>query len=374
MMKTITTHTMDLAGKNYEIGFGLGKMYEHVPPLKTLHTQGMAGFLDEQVREATALFDRWCPGLTEELHGFADAMKVSPRQILYYGMTYLLPRCSQITLLPAITAEGKTLVARNYEFSHEAEDFCLVKTAVNGKYVHLGTSVLGFGRDDGVNEHGLSVTQSSCGFPVGAMPYMRAPKLKGLMFWAVIRALLENCKNTGEALAYLQGMPIAYNINLLLADKEGNAALFETLDGKSAFKMIGADSEEQLLFATNHAVLPEIIPDEPKIMVHSAKRYNYIKDSLVNKTAFTRETLKEMLLARYPQGLCCHYYEEYFGTTKSMVICPEDGTVEICWGGRKENGWDVYDVNSPLENTSREIEISLEKAQAGVYAYQGREH
>ncbi len=369
-MKTMQAHTMNLSGTSYEIGYSLGKRYAEIPPLKALHTQGAQGFGDELVKEASDLFDHWCPGLTEELHGFADALEVLPERIFYYSMTYLLPRCSQVALLPSITAEGKPLVGRNYEFSHEAEDFCLVKTVVKGKYAHLGTTVLSFGRDDGLNEHGLSVTQSSCGFPVGAQPYMRAPKLKGLMFWAVIRGLLENCKDVGEALAYLDGMPIAYNLNLLLADKAGNAALFETLDGRSAFKRIGADTGEQLLFATNHAVLPELIPHEPEIMIHSAKRYEYIKEKLADKTGITHDNLKEMLLARYPDGLCCHYFEEYLGTTKSMIISPADGTIELCWGGRRENGWETYEVGKPLQNTSRNIEISLEKAGTGTYDYQ----
>ncbi len=371
-MKTMQAHTMNLAGASYEIGYGLGKMYAGIPPLRALHTQGARGFGSEQVEAARALFDRWCPGLSDELRGFADALEVPPEQIFYYSMTYLLPRCSQIALLPSLTADGKPIVARNYEFSNEAEDFCLVKTAVKGKYAHLGTSVLSFGRDDGLNERGLSVTQSSCGFPVGSMPSMRAPALKGLQYWAIIRGLLENCKDTEEALAYLKGMPIAYNLNLLLADKAGNAVLFETLDGSSAFKRIGPDTAEQLLFATNHAVLPELIPGEPEIMIHSAKRYDYIGEKLAGKTGVTREQLKDMLLAGYPGGLCCHYFAEYFGTTKSMLISPKDGTIELCWGGRKENGWEIFDINKPLPSATRNIEINLERAAPGMYGYQKR--
>jgi predicted choloylglycine hydrolase len=371
-MTTIQTHTMELLGTNYEIGYRLGKMFANMPAQKALHTQGMTGFSRVQIQEATALFNHWCPGLTDELNGFADALKVNSEQIFYYSMTYLLPRCSHLVLLPSLTAEGKPLVARNYEFSHEAEDFCLVKTAVNGRYTHMGTSVLSFGRDDGMNDHGLCVTQSSCGFPIGALPNMRAPQLKGLMFWAVIRGLLENCTDVGEALTYLREMPIAYNLNLLLSDRLGNAALFETLDGRSAFEQIGQDSMKQLLFATNHALLPELIPYDPKIMIHSAKRYEYIKETLLSKTGVSRELLKDMLLARFPDGLCCHYFEEYFGTTKSMILSPVDGTIELCWGGRAENRWQTYAISKPLKNGIQEIEISFERASPSTFEYQCR--
>jgi predicted choloylglycine hydrolase len=363
---------MDVSGTNYEIGTGLGKMVAGIPPLKALHTQGMQGFGNGEAKEAAELFDRWCPGLTEELRGFADALEVKPEQVFFTAMTYLLPRCSHVALLPTLTAEGKPLVARNYEFSHEAEDFSLVRTSVKGKYTHLGTSGLSFGRDDGLNEHGLSVTMSSCGFPVGALPFMRSPVLKGLQFWAVIRALLENCKDVNEALAYLKGMPIAYNLNLMLADKSGNAALFETLDGRAAFKKISADTEDQLLYATNHAVLSELMPYEPEVMIHSVKRCEYLEQQLTGKTGITREELKAMLLSMYPDGLCFHFYEEYFGTTKSMVISPVDGTIELCWGGRQENAWQTYEVSKPLEHTMRPVELILDKAKPGTFDYQRR--
>ena len=202
-MQNMQAHTMNLEGTSYEIGCALGRMTAGIPPLRANATGGMEGFGPAQADEAIALFDRWCPGLTEELRGFADTLDTRPEQVLYYAMTYLLPRCSQIGLTPGLTAEGKPMVARNYEFNHEAEDFCLMKTAVKGKYTHMGTSVLQFWREDGLNEFGLSVTMSSCGFPVGPMPYMRAPKLRGLQFWAVIRALLENCRDVAECLAYL---------------------------------------------------------------------------------------------------------------------------------------------------------------------------
>ena len=362
MMLKLEAHTAELAGTSYEIGYQLGRMTAAIPPLKAVHTAGMEGFGLKQVQEASALFDRWCPGLTEELCGFADALKVSPDRVFFYGMTYLLPRCSQIALLPSLTAEGKPLLARSYEFSHSAESFCLTRTSVRGKFTHLSTGVLHFGRDDGLNEHGLAVTMSSCGFPVGAMPCMPAPKVKGLQFWAVIRALLENCRDVSDALKFLRGMPIAYNLNLILMDKAGNAALFETLNGQAAQKRIDPGSKEQMLFATNHAVLPELASVEPFVMKHSVRRYDYIRDQLAGKHGVTREQLKDMLLARYPEGLCCHYYDAFFGTTKSMVISPADGTIDLCWGGRAENGWHTYRTHQPLANQTAEIEIELEQA------------
>jgi len=365
----IKTRTIELSGSNYEIGAALGRMTAAIPQLKALHTAGLPGLDADAAERASALFSQWCPGLNEELQGFADALQVPVTQIIYYGMTYLRPNCSQIALLPALTESGRPLLARNYEFSHEAEDFTLVKTRVKGKYAHLGTSVLHFGRDDGFNESGLAVTMSSCGFPVGALAAMRKPKLAGLQFWAVIRTLLENCQNVREALDYTAEMPIAYNLNLMLLDRTGNIALVETLDGRRAVKHISRGEGEQYLCATNHPVLPELIPYEPKAMRHSWQRYEWIRGRLAGAGAVTSKDLQEMLLAPYPDGLCCHCFREFLGTTKSMVIDPAGGTIELCWGGRRENGWHKYSIQAPLAFTENEIEISFDrfKPEMGEY-------
>ena len=94
---------------------------------------------------------------------------------------------------------------------------------------------------------------------------------------------IRKLQNVEEALQTLEDMPIAYNINLILADKEGNAALFETLDGVKAFRKIDDTTEQQYLHSTNHAHLQEIINLEPMAMKHSVCRYNYI-ENFVNQS------------------------------------------------------------------------------------------
>ena len=356
----VPVHTKQLVGTSYEIGQALGRMAAGSSPLKKLHTTGFAGFGDIEVKQATTLFARWCPGLQEELQGFADALQVPLSQVVYHGMTYLRPNCSQIALLPSLTAAAEPLLGRNYEFSHEAEDFTLVKTSVAGKYTHMGTSVMFFGRDDGFNECGLAVTMSSCGFPVGPLKNMRAPKVVGLQFWAVIRTLLENCRDVEEALAYLRDMPIAFNINLMLMDRGGHAALMETLDGHVAVQQIDEKSQVQYLHATNHAVLPPLVSMEPVAMRHSLQRYQWVAEKLDGARGVTPADLKKMLLADYPNGLCCHFFKDFFGTTKSMVVNPARGTIDLCWGGQAENGWKQYDIGQPLEDATAEIEICFE--------------
>ena len=367
MTKKAKARTLELCGNNYEIGRTLGSIVSACPPLLAAHTAGMEDFGPKEVDAARELFHRWCPGLNEELAGFADAVHAAPERILYYAMTYLRPNCSHLALLPSRTSNGHPLLARNYEFCDEMEDFMLIKTSVNGKYAHMGTGVLNFGRDDGFNECGLALTMSSCGIPVGAPKEMRRPAIHGLQFWAVTRSVLENCKNVEEALLFLKEMPIAYNLNLILLDKSGASALLETLDGKKAVKQIDPTSREPYLYAANHPVLKEFTAIEPVAMIHSLKREESIKKAIASCPTFSPETLKAMLLTPYPDGLCCHAYKDFFGTTKSMLIDPVDGTIDLCWGGQIENGWRTYRLAEPLGYSEMEITLTDEAVSPEIF-------
>ena len=230
--------------------------------------------------------------------------------------------------------------------------------------------MLQFGRDDGFNDQGLAVTISSCGLPVANLPHMQKPQFQGLQYWVVVRALLDNCKNTKEALAYLKDMPIVFNMNIILLDKTGHGALVQTMDGQKAFREIDVYSSQQMIHATNHSILSEFVHLEKQVFTHSIGRYQYIQKELEQETTVTREKLKEMLLDKYPDGLCFHNYKESFGTTKSMIISPIDGTIELCWGGRHENGWNLYHLSQPFDNQTSEIEIHIDDVQKGLFDWQ----
>jgi len=359
-MEKASVNIFELSGTNYEIGYHLGKMALNYPQCIEMQIVPPNTFTEKRAAEMTEMFDLYCPGLNEELQGFAEAIGVSRLQIVYYAMTYLTPGCSLLAVLPSLTENGHVMVARNYEFSHKMDDFTFCKTKVTGKYAHMGGSSMQFGRSEGINEFGLMVGVTSCGRPVGNMEFSRKPAVTGLQFWAVIRTLLENCKDVEEALRSLMDMPIAYNINLMLADKTGKAALFETLDGKKAVQRIDETTKKQYLHSTNHAHIPEIMELEPLAMEHSFCRYEFVKNYMDQASQVTENDLKEILLAKYPTGLCCHWYDDFFGTIKSLVFDVTLGKVDICWGGLGYNGWKSYSLDTEFQPSIQIVDIEVE--------------
>ncbi|GBF74404.1 putative choloylglycine hydrolase [Paenibacillus sp. 598K] len=110
-MYNLSAYTVELTGTCYEIGYKQGSIISEHTALKLAYTRTLEGFGPTEYEEAVRLFDESCPGISEEIAGFADALHIPAGQIAYYAVTYLRPRCSQIALLPAMTALNKPLPA-----------------------------------------------------------------------------------------------------------------------------------------------------------------------------------------------------------------------------------------------------------------------
>lgn len=367
MLTHITAHHILLQGTPSDIGAALGRMVLAVPGLAGFAKLPLGALPQEDFAAIHRLLEEYCPGLNEELATFAETLRVPPERAMYYAWTYLKPGCSQMAALPSLTEDGHVLMARNYDYSHKMDDMTLYTTRVTGKYAHLGFGMIFFGRSEGMNEHGLGVSQTSAGLPVtSAANALRRPKVSGLQFWAVIRTILENCRNVEEALDLVREMPIAYNINLLLADKAGNAALLETLDGRNAVKHIGPGTPEQFLCTANHVILPELAPLDPKRMQNSLVRQQVMEQTLQRKPV-SRQDLKNLLTAGYPEGLCNHYYNEFFGTLRGLVFDLSAGTAEVCFGSPDLNPWQTFTVDGPVQQDSYPVKLKKEKSIANFF-------
>lgn len=299
----------------------------------------------------------------EELEGFAEEVNLNIKDIAFSWMSYLVPRCSGIAILGSLMKDGHTKLARNYEFSIEDEDLTVCQTRVKGKYAHIGGSIVGFGRTEGINECGLAVSMSSCGLPVSNIVGMPPAKIKGLQFWAVIKSLLDNCKDVEEALKLAMEMPIAYNINLYLADSKGNAVLLETINGHKAYEKIHEGSSKKYVFGTNHAVLEELKKYEPKVMKNSTVRYEKLNDFFRKKESFEELEIKDILLKKYPEGMSSYYYKQWFGTIKSVVMDTVEKRYSICWFGQQENNWQDYIVLGEMEEKEISKLVEFEEPQ-----------
>lgn len=360
-MKTKIATTMHLEGTSYEVGVQLGQRLKQIPGVLDQLLMPPKAYPQNKLDEIMTMLDTYCPGINEEIRGFSNTVGASPEKIMFYASTYLERGCSLMALMPKKTADGHTVIVRNYDFGDEMEEMCLVSTKIQGKYQYIGSLIYVFGRSDGINECGLAVAQAGNGLPVGNFEGGQKPGVTGFQFWILMRSILENCSNVEEAVKFTLEAPVAFNINVLLADKSGKTALVQCIDGHKAYKILNGTEEEQYLDTTNHTLFEELLPYEKVVLENSVIRHNRITEFCNNKDKLTRDDMKQLFATPYPLGLCCHYYEGFFGTLRTMIFDVTDGTLEMTFGSPRENEWhifkveklddEVFNVNLPQEKT-----------------------
>jgi predicted choloylglycine hydrolase len=362
-IQEITFQKVILEGTAYEVGKTQGEWIQKDSNAVKFFTSPLEGGCYPTLKEAEQMlkfFDHYCPGLNDEIQGFADALCTPVEHIVYYPFSYSPgnpgcrgSNCSHIALLPSATSDGHIYVGRSYEWNLQ-DDFRLCTTRIHGKAAHLGFSLLQFGRIDGINEHGLCITMSA-GCP------LVQPVEDGCRFWAVIRTVLDRCRSVEEALEVIRSIPISFHLNLLLTDKHGESALIEIFSSKRAVKRIGPNTKEQTLWSTNHYNLPEMIAYDQGRMWMSVIRYQKIASVIKNPSApISKEQLRELLSKPVPEGLCCHYYHDGFGTLWSEIFDLTTGSVEICFGSPAVNKWHTFDLSGLPGLQAYTVKFSLE--------------
>lgn len=355
----VNYHHHFVSGNAYQVGLQQGKIITSVPGLKKFFLDKPHNLQMDLVHREMELLKEYFPDLIDEIQGMADALEVPKEQLVFLAQSYL-PKgnCSQF-LAPS---DEKFFQVRNYEFDPHMDDLRLVTTAVEGKYRHLGFSVMFMGRYDGINEHGLTISMTASGIPVGVLRGMSKPANEGLQFWILIRLVLENCKTTSEALSWLEKFPICSNPIFLLSDPNGDAVLFETRGKTHQYRRMNMFSESDRMISTNHYTLPSMKPFQPSVMQNSLVRYRNIEAFLKQTPNAEINTIHQFLSKVYPEGTNCHYYEEYFGTLRTMIFSPFDRTVDICFGAPDVNDWIKFDVLGAVDKEVYPACFPMEKA------------
>jgi len=365
-MEKTNVYLKNFMGSSYEVGTQIGEWVLSTPDLLQRVLLPPNAYPQDKFTRIFDLLDCYSQGINEEIKGFSDIIGVSEEQVLFYAMTYLERGCSLMAALPQKTENSHTVMARSFDFNNEMDEMCFAFTDIKGKYRHIGSTLNLFGRCDGMNEHGLAVCKASNGLPVGNFEGGQKAGVTGFNFWIVVRSILENCKNVDEAIKWTMDAPIGYNINLMLADSYNKIALLQCIDGHKAYKVLDGRNDETYLSVTNHVLLEGIKPYEKMLIENSVIRNDRIVKLFEEKKQISKDDIKSLLSTSYPDGLCCHYYKEFFGTIRSMVFDVTDKTIEMTFGSPQANEWQTFSVG---ELDAKEINVMLpqEKASPDFY-------
>lgn len=329
-----------LAGSSREIGAVLAREIlahnsEYAEFLKTRPFEPDARYWKD-FDELYASCEAACPGIGEEIAGFAGELGVAPEAIAFWNFTALKgANCSHAAILPSASANGHPLVIRSYEWNPWEDDLTLASTAVTGSYRHIGCTGVVFGRMDGMNEEGLSVTMS--GGMAAGLPQDWHYK-KGLNFWIVIRGLLERCRDITDAKSFLLEHLPTGNHMFILADSSGKALLVEMQGGDLGFR----EALDGLLVETNHYTTAPLSSRNRLdfIMNLSKPRLDFLERKLGEaRGAIDRESLQNLMAGRVPEGCFGPWYKGGFGTLWQSVYDLEDRRCWFCLGSPGQNPW-----------------------------------
>ena len=340
-----------LEGTNYEVGRKQAEI------LKSANENYLNFFTSEQVdprkyglatfKQVQKEYEMACPGINDEIQGFADEFGQPVEKIMFYDSSLLVQaNCSHMVVLPPLTSNKHLLVGRSYEYVPEEVDLRLCTTRIEGRARHIGFSVFLFGRMEGMNEYGLSLTMSAgmaAGYP------SEWNKKTGLGFWVIQRGILDNCRDVKDALEKLRKHTPTSNTNILLAERSGQAALLEIYAGEMEVKEIDNTSDWPCLVSTNHFTLPGMAERNHHqiIMDTSPRRARVIRISVEeDQPEVSRETLRGVLTKEIPNGCFGPYYSDGFGTLWSMIFDLTDGEVEVCFGAPGYNPWRTFTLEN----------------------------
>lgn len=345
-------HHLVLDSSGYEAGVRLAEVINRDSTAKRFWSSAKldlkrVGFADFEALQDSC--ETCCPGINEEIQGFADGLGISPDKIPFWNWTYgssLGGNCSQLAVLSPATENHHIYAGRSYEWNHKEEDLKLFTTRIRRKASHIGFSCLLFGRHDGLNEHGLLVSMTGGG--IFGVPF----KQRGPMFWLVIRSLLDCCTSVDDALERFESIPMAGYFSLMLVDKRDNAAIVEFADGQMKAKRVAGNDCEPYVFSLNHFRLPEIQKYNKLncgILTHSQIRESLItKWYKIHAEKISKKNITELFAREHPDGLCNHFYNDGFGTLWSMIFDVSQSSVDICFSAPTHNKYRSFGLRDPI--------------------------
>ena len=380
------THVV-LEGTPYEVGWQQGEELSRDEKRASYLTPPLP-FLDDysrrEAKRALNYIEKYCPGLKEEIQGAADGFGIPVEKIAFLGgkskKSGFSPipvsesasgtnhpgggnNCSQLVVLPLISEDDHVYAAQNTDCGPADLDLRLCTSRVHGKPAHIGFSDMIFGRSTGISEYGLCVT-TSWGAP------MMWPPCEGLPYFAVVRALLDSCRNVDEALHTLDSIPVAWCTNFIVSDTNGVAALMEVAGENRITKRVEKGSSDQFLYATNHYTSSELHDYSANRRRESVIRSQTIKSRIgAAIPRVSKDVIRNMLSEPFPQGVCLHHYGVGLGTLWSTIFDLTKNSVAVCFGspGSEKNHWRSFGLQDPVGITEYTAHLPNEPAYPGIW-------
>ena len=325
---------IELHGNHYEIGYTQGKSYRKNIGEAPHFNNKQKKFAKRVQQKISPLF----PEILQEIQGFAEGGNFSFEDILTFTLTVgNTPGCTVFAISGENTFDHKTIFARNYDGPEYVKDFELIKTYPIGYYSHIGCLTdLILGREDGINDKGLAVAYAGVHGKYNESP--------GVWDHIAIRAVLEKCANTYEAIKLLEKIPHLYSKNFIVADSSNQIAIIEA----SQQKIKVTQSQNGFGVITNHFIsesMTQYNDDANKMYKTYERRKNVIR--WFETTASPISITQIISILNDPDNGCLSNKvrvndEQSFLTLWSWIACIGDHEILLSEGAPISGYYDTF--------------------------------
>jgi predicted choloylglycine hydrolase len=304
-----------LKGSHYEMGYHYGEILAKAG-------QDFNSYIKltrEQIRcgqESLPLYRIYVPELVEEIRDFSDGSRTDfDLMASWLFSMYGFGDIHGCTCF-AFHDHEKIILCRNSDMFPELKKTSeSVLYMPSGKNVFLGNSTSFIQMEDGMNEHGLAI---------GINFLMTKDYKPGINTGFIVRAVLENCKSTEDAVELINSLPLCSTQNFILADKKGNLAVIEA----SPNRIVVRESKDYIV-SSNHFIdstMQSQHNNPESNWYRSYDRYDTAIGAMQNEN---KDSTYAKQLASGKYGFICQYDKSMnFDTLWSSVY---DITNQIVW-------------------------------------------
>ncbi len=353
-MKVIRIH-----GNHYAMGYQHGRQVQSLRPLllgaveRRLAPLAQAEQrLEQRVKELQEALDQ---PVMDMLRGMAGALETEWVLLFHYAIASYLEDwglliagqepadgCTAWAAAGGATADGQPILVKNRDRPQQSDWqlVVLAQPARGYRYGYITSAGAPGVFSSGLNEAGLAVADTRVHtLDIGP----------GLPSFSLMMHILEEHASVRSALDYLVEATRLGGSNLVLADAQGDLAVFE-----SGHRSWGAvEAENSLVVSTNHFVSPPlrsrwIAKEEPHLLGNSQRRYQVVKEALQQAWGRVDLTWAQALMARHGgplESICRH--AELGGnsvTISTALFLPATRSFWTSFGYACQGGYRLFSV------------------------------
>ncbi|MSS71586.1 MAG: hypothetical protein EXS64_08860 [Candidatus Latescibacteria bacterium] len=328
-------------GSRYAMGRQHGEIAgERVRRFIDLLLNGAKVSLEEGGRRAMRflpLFERFSPGLVEEVRGLADGAKVSFEEALLLQVrgeiAGVTPEgCTAFALSREVTRTGQVIAGQNSDMGREIEAvgivLCVEPEDGPKALMYTFAGHLGY---HGINSRGVGHFANALYGPAWRFALPHYPLKRRFLELSTADACVQTLMTT----------PVCSAGNYVLCDGEGRIRDVEvTPTGCDV-----VEAEDGFIVHANHFVSPKLKAQEKGGLADSCPRHDRLKALVAEaRGRIDAETMMRFLSdhAGHPTSICRHGGPGEMKTAASLVAEPERGVLHVCKGNPCEGTYKAY--------------------------------